>query len=411
MRGTIFDVNVAGTGDVFISVETGVVTASEFEIPAGSSAEVTLGEMPSVRTEANPVFAFEHFRRERETAFRANRKKVAEAVGHLLKRSIERRRKATREIVETIKDIFRDNSREDHLGRMAHAIAKMRSGLERARDILSNDRESQLQEEVLREILAEGNLGPFAVFAANATLLAAEKDRGTRNGDLAKLDDATEKLGGALATLAAEAAARPEQAGTAAKILRSGLGLPIDAEPSTQTVVIDRTALGWERGRSWTLMRTIRGKEDARMAVAVSIADSGERLCFSKTPEAFDTAQSMDITISDSCVMINRFAMVPHVTPENPALFYRFPFREGDSWTAWNHFLGSIERAVTATEHIETVAGAYDCLRVETRFRPRLFGRKRAPLIHVEWIAPGIGQVREVSFRNEITSVIYEERL
>jgi len=117
---------------------------------------------------------------------------------------------------------------------------------------------------------------------------------------------------------------------------------------------------------------------------------------------------------TDTAIYIDNFENVAGIDRSNMALFYRFPLAVGDSWIAWKPkgFAGAIAqivRSVTAAERIITPQGEFDCLRIETRMK--ILRNPKMPLIYVEWIAKGIGQVKEMAFRQELKSIAIDERI
>lgn len=421
VRGTIFDVNVAASGEAFVSVETGAVIAHDLAIEAGASAEIAVDGTPRRVEEPDRRGALLRWLAARRELVDRDRKRVAEAIGSLLKQALERRGRAARTALEGVKEAFdelRDRGEEmarTAPERVARALVAMQRGLERTRDILESDREAVLREEILRRVIAEGRLPPWTVLTANGALNAADRDRRKREEDLRKIDDAIEKVGGGIAFLAQIAASDPTAGRSAARIITEGLGLPLEAEAlPSGAVVIERGELGWENGARWTMIRTMRGREDFRVEVGASVEPDSVGLRIRRDPFAFDTPVELHGYLTETAVYLDAFENVKQVNARHPALYYRFPIREGDTWIAWTPpgllaLFGRIERHVTATERVRTPAGEFDCLRIETRVRkPRDI---KMPLIHVEWVAKGIGPVREVSFRSELKSVMWDERI
>jgi hypothetical protein len=421
VRGTVFEVNVAPSGEAFVSVETGVVVARDLAIEAGGSAEVAVDGSARRVEEPDRRGALARWLAARRELADRDRKRVAEAIGGLLKQALERRGRAARTVLEGVKEAFdelRDRGEEmarTAPERIARALGAMQRGLERTREILESDREAVLREEILRRVVSEGRLPPWTALAANGALNAAERDRRKREEDLRKIDDAIEKVGGGITLLTQIAASDPTAGRSAARIITQGLGMPIEAEPlPAGAVVIGRGELGWENGARWTMIRTMRGREDFRVEVEASVEADSVGLRFRRAPLAFDTPVALHGYLTETAVYLDAFENVKQVNAERPALYYRLPIAEGDTWIAWQPpglwaLFGRIERHVTATERVRTPAGEFDCLRIETRVRkPR---DPRMPLIHVEWIAKGVGPVRELSFRNELMSIMWDERI
>lgn len=421
VRGTEFSVEVAATGEARIHVETGVVTAGSAAIGAGEGAAASYDGALAAAPEPEPAFAAARWRENRAALLRANRKRVVEGITALLRDSLDRRRGAVenlgrtiREVIEALKDNH-DDLQDAGVAKIARAVTAIRNGVDRAREWLANDREGELREDALRGILKEGGLPPLAALGAQLVLNRAEKERFERERGLRQLDDAVEKLGGGLVLLASIAAAEPGRERVAGKIIADGLGIPIAADPIPDArITLSRADILWSPGVTRKMLRTVRGREDFRAPLEVTVAAEGRGVRVTRAPLAFDSTASFTSVATETCQYLHSFPGTDFVTPARPAMMYRFPMRVGDTWVAWTvpgifNAGRRIERAVTAAERIRTAAGEFDCLRVETRFRQQ--NARNAPLIHVEWLASGIGQVREISFRHEIGSIQWDELL
>lgn len=421
IRGTVFDVGVAASGEARVYVDTGVVFTDLVEIRAGEAAAVEYDTTMPAAADTAPGSSMALWRSGRQAALAENRTRIIEAVGKLLREALGLRLRAGGEVLRIFRDIGNamkmpgEEGSRAWLEKVSRVIVVARDGLERARTILASDREAQLREELLREMLAAGELPPGAAAFGKRVLQAAEQDRAKRDRDIANLDKLADNLGAATAFLAAAAATDPAADRVASRIIIDGLGLPLHATPITgRAIVITRPDLDLVAGDSAVLMRTVRGRQEFRVPVAVTVAaDAGGRW-ISMAPDAFDTPVSYHVYSSDTAIWSDSFAGLAQVTRARPALLYRFPLQAGDNWVVWHPpapfaNINRIERSVTAQERIRTAAGEYDCLRVETRLRS---GRnQRGLLLTTEWITPGAGVVRSLTFRGELQSVAFDELL
>ncbi len=421
VRGTEFSVEVVPSGEARIHVDTGVVTAGDAAIAAGEGASASFEGGIQPEREPEAAASFQRWRNERRDMLTLNRKRVVEGISGLLRHSLQRRKELTQNILKTIRETLEalkeheDDLRDAGVAKIARVVATIRNGVDRAREMIANDREGELREETLRDLLIGGKLSPFAALSATLILNRADKERAERERGLKHLDDAVEKLGGGLALLAAAAASEPGRDRVVAKIITQGLGMPLDAEPipaGEAVFHLMREDLLWSPGRVRKMVRTVRGREDYRTPLEVRIESNGSGLSITRAPLAFDSTTVISVVPSDTCLYLEKIEGLQMISRERPAMMYRFPMAVGDTWVAWTvpglfNRGKRIERAVTAAERIRTPAGVFDCLRVETRFHQG--NQKKAPLIHIEWLSPGAGQVREISFRGEIRSIAWDE--
>lgn len=414
VRGTEFTVEVGEEGEAHVSCRSGMVYVGEDTVAAGWAALAGFGSAVTVSDAPIPSrFA---------SLSRPERRRIAvAALGELLDEARARRIERARFLASTLHDLhsaLRAQEDEEALPGIA-ALARlglvMRRSGEEARVILTRDREAGLREETLRGLLDSDGVPALVAFAGRAALARARRDRTQRERDLARVEEALDRAGDGLFKLAVAAAADPRGAATAGRILREGLGVPLASLvlDSGSVKLASPADLGWDRG-DYRVVRTLRGREEWRTEVLASPVRDATGWAIAREPRGFDSPILLHAFQTETAVWIDRFPGVSDVSRSRPALYYQFPVRVGDRWTSWQAqgiraLAPRIERAATAAERVTTPAGTWDCVRIETRFR---FGNAaRAPLIHVEWVAPGIGPVREVSFRRELGSVAWDERI
>ncbi len=416
VRGTRFTVNVSPEGEATIVCDRGVVAVGGETVVAGQHA--LAGFAAPVRVDAAPILS----------SFAAlpvgERRRIAvAALGGLMEEAVERRKAQARHFVSTLRELHAELRRQEDddedrlpgIAKLARLVTVFRRSLNEARDILGRDREAGLREETLRSLLETEGVPPLVAWGARAALARADRDRAQRDRDLAQVEAAIDRTGEGLVKLATAAAADPRGAATTGRILRDGLGIDLDAEllPDDSVRLMSPADLGWTRGSFW-MQRTLRGRTEARTTVMVTPVADATGWTVARAPLAFDTSLAVHAFLTETAAWLDDFPGVPQVTRRRPALYYKFPLAVGDRWTAWQApglpaLALRLERTVTAAERVATPAGTWDCVRVETRLR---FGRaSRAPLVHVEWLAPGVGPVREFSFRREYQSVAWDERI
>lgn len=422
VRGTALELRVAPTGEARLFVETGAALLPAVEVAAGEAADLLLDAPPRPAAEAAPEASFARFHAERLAALDRDRRRVAEAMGGFLREAVGRRLGAAAAVWAGLADVGRalraaGEEDESRFAKQLRVLEAVRSGLESVRTVLAADREAWLREGVLEDLVGRG-LPPIAALGARATLAWSARDRAARARDLERLDARLGDVGAAIVSLAGRAAADPTAGRDLARIVEEGLGAPIRGEPiEGPGPRIERADLGLVPGASWRALRTLRGAEDLRVEVATTVEADSTGLWVRRAPEAFDSTVALHVVESGPALLLDGFEgrlFGPGRGADLlPLVLYRFPIALGDTWLALRRpGLGGgirIERRVAAAERIRTPMGALDCLRIETRL---LIGRlRREPLIHVEWVAPGVGQVREMSFRGELRSMSWEERL
>ncbi|PIU48477.1 MAG: hypothetical protein COS94_01930 [Candidatus Hydrogenedentes bacterium CG07_land_8_20_14_0_80_42_17] len=335
-----------------------------------------------------------------------------------MKSAFSRRIKSTAEMLKSLKsisDFQKANSELSGAAKLGMAVSIFREGLLKARNVLSSDREALLREDWLRDYIARYQVTPKINNLVQLILKDADKDRAKRQSDVANMERGIDQLGALLSMLISNAAADPSRQREAAQLVADGLGMPINSVSLPySSIKLVREDLGWRDGTNYTMMRTVRGREDFRVPVEVKVKREGNGYTMTKEPIAFDSALSVHLIYTDTAIYIDNFENVAGIDRSNMALFYRFPLAVGDSWIAWKPkgFAGAIAqivRSVTAAERIITPQGEFDCLRIETRMK--ILRNPKMPLIYVEWIAKGIGQVKEMAFRQELKSIAIDERI
>ena len=117
----------------------------------------------------------------------------------------------------------------------------------------------------------------------------ADKDRAKRQSDVANMERGIDQLGALLSMLISNAAADPSRQREAAQLVADGLGMPINSVSLPySSIKLVREDLGWRDGTNYTMMRTVRGREDFRVPVEVKVKREGNGYTMTKEPIAFD---------------------------------------------------------------------------------------------------------------------------
>lgn len=423
VRGTEFSVAVAQSGEALFSVDHGLVAVPGAEIKAGQSASVLI-ERNREPLMLDAIPDADQWAGDRDEELARDPGPAVKIFSDLIHEAIAVRVKAVlasfgiiRDVANALKVKEEGDKQQRDAAKIARVLEALKNGIQNVRAIWQSDRELWLRESVLKSLVESSLLKPGQKIVANFALKFAENDAKARAEHLKQAEKGSSNVGAATVFLAALAASDAAGDRGSARLIEENLGIPLGAKAIDGSKIrVDFDDLGWRDGHSWQVMRTIRGREDFRVKVEMRIHKEGEKIRLKRDPIAFDSAYTLVVHSESDRIILDDLEGGMFDKKENkailPFVLYDFPLTEGRVWVGWRgngKKPAVVERKVIGAERVTIGGHSYDALKIETRWYSP--DRKFSLLVNVEWLAPDVGQIREMAFRGELGSLEWDERI